>query len=72
MRYNEFLKGDFPRLPLSSNPDLFRDVCAISHMLVELHLMEQYGKDMPKYPKPGNNLVEKEEYTQPAYKSEQG
>jgi hypothetical protein len=41
MRYNEFLKGDFPRLPLSSNPDLFRDVCAIDHMLVELHLMEQ-------------------------------
>ena len=28
-RYAEFLKIDFPRLPLTSNPDLFRQLCAL-------------------------------------------
>ena len=37
-RYSEFLKIDFPRLPLTSNPDLFRELCAIGDRLVELAL----------------------------------
>jgi predicted helicase len=71
-RYSEFLKRDFPRLPLTSNPDLFRELCAIGDRLVKLHLMEQYGEHMSNYPEPGNNMVEKVEYTQPTDKPEQG
>ena len=72
VRYSEFLKRDFPRLSLTSNTNLFRDLCAIGHRLVELHLMEQYGEHIPNYPEPGNNMVEKIEYTQPTEKPEQG
>jgi len=71
-RYAEFLKIDFPRLPLTSNTNLFRELCAIGERLVELHLMEQYGEHMPKYPEPGNSMVEKVEYTQPTDNTEQG
>jgi len=71
-RYAELLKIDFPRLPLTSNPDLFRTLCANGDKLVELHLMEKYGQDTPKYPIPGNNMVEKVEYTQPMDNPEQG
>ncbi len=64
-RYAEFLKRDFPRVPLTSNTDLFCALCAIGNKLIELHLMQRYGEHQPKYPEPGNNLVEKVEYTQP-------
>src|SRR5207244_317928 len=63
-RYAEFLKIDFPRLPLTSNADLFRALCALGDRLVGLHLMEKYGEHTPKYPEQGNNMVEKVEYTQ--------
>jgi len=39
-RYAEFLKIDFPRLPLTSNLELFRDLAARGAQLVALHLME--------------------------------
>src|SRR6266487_3638370 len=62
MRYAEFLKIDFPRLPLTSNADLFRQLCKLGERLVELHLMEQFGTVLPTYPEEGNNKVEKIEY----------
>ena len=40
-RYSEFLKRDFPRLPLTSDVDMFRELCAIGDKLVGLHLMER-------------------------------
>jgi predicted helicase len=39
-RYVEFLKIDFPRLPLTSNIELFRELCALGKELVGLHLLE--------------------------------
>jgi predicted helicase len=62
MRYSEFLKADFPRLPLTSNANLFRQLCRLGERLVGLHLMEQFGKAQPNYPEEGNNQVEKIEY----------
>jgi len=70
-RYAEFLKIDFPRLPLTSNAQLFRELCKLGEKLVSLHLMEKYGQNMPKYPVPGSNIVEKVEYTQPIDTPEQ-
>ncbi|MEN6370777.1 MAG: type ISP restriction/modification enzyme [Armatimonadota bacterium] len=49
-RYAEFLKIDFPRVPLTSNPELFRSLCKLGEELVALHLMEKHGPDMPNYP----------------------
>jgi predicted helicase len=71
-RYAEFLKIDFPRLPLTSNANLFRDLCKLGDRLVELHLMEQFGEITTKYPVSGDNVVEKIDYTQPANAPEQG
>lgn len=39
-RYAEFLKIDFPRLPLTSSQPLFRQLCRLGGELVSLHLLE--------------------------------
>lgn len=62
-RYSEFLKIDFPRLPLTTNPDLFCKLCTLGDRLVRLHLMEKVGKIITKYPVSGNHIVEKIDYT---------
>ena len=61
-RYAEFLKIDFPRLPLTTNIDLFRSLCKLGERLVELHLLENFGKLTLPYPVNDNNVVEKIEY----------
>ena len=60
-RYAEFLKVDFPRIPLTSNRELFRRLCALGGELVSLHLLEapQLGQLMTRYPMPGDNRVER-------------
>ena len=65
-RYAEFLKIDFPRLPLTSDVELFRSLCALGKELVELHLMEQLPKPRTRYPVAGDNTVDNVRYTEPA------
>jgi predicted helicase len=64
-RYTEFLKMDFPRLPLTSNPELFRKLCTLGNELVDLHLMEKSGKRITGYPVTGDSIVETVHYTEP-------
>lgn len=40
-RYVDFLRTDFPRLPLTSNVELFRQLCGLGQELVALHLLEE-------------------------------
>ena len=50
-RYAEFLKIDFPRLPLTRDVALFRSLCALGKELVALlHLMERLPKLETRYP----------------------
>lgn len=70
-RYAEFLKSDFPRLPLTSQPDLFRALCALGRELVGLHLMEKkepatvtYPAALPKLD-PAKDTVEGVRYAEP-------
>jgi predicted helicase len=70
-RYAEFLKIDFPRLPLTSNVELFRALCGPGERLVGLHLMEKFGQAVPGFPIKGDDRVEKVEYTPPADAPEQ-
>jgi len=60
-RYAEFLKIDFPRLPLTADPALFAALCALGAELVGLHLMESPELDhlVTSFPVPGPHLVEK-------------
>ncbi|MBI3944992.1 MAG: N-6 DNA methylase [Armatimonadetes bacterium] len=65
-RYAEFLKMDFPRIPLTRSPDLFRALCAFGAELVRLHLMDPRPAGGPTFPVPGDNRVEAPRYTEPA------
>jgi predicted helicase len=71
-RYAEFLKIDFPRLPLTSNADLFRALCALGDELVRLHLLEGDISLITSYPERGNNRVENVRYTDPIPGEAQG
>jgi len=51
-RYRDFLKSDFPRIPLATDRRLFRRLAAVGKTLVTLHLMRTDGaaKDKPGFP----------------------
>jgi hypothetical protein len=71
-RYAEFLKIDFPRLPLTSNADLFRELCHLGEELVKLHLMERRVRLITKYPIPGESWIETVRYTEPGQGADKG
>jgi len=56
-RYAEFLKIDFPRLPLTSDRKLFARLCQLGAELVGLHLLEKVPKPAATYPQAGSNKV---------------
>jgi predicted helicase len=58
-RYAEFLKIDFPRLPLTDKPELFRTLCGIGERLVALHLMDAHVDIITGFPVVGDDVVEK-------------
>ncbi|MFB3923282.1 MAG: type ISP restriction/modification enzyme [Terriglobia bacterium] len=60
-RYAEFLKSDFPRVPLTSDVKLFRSLCGLGADLVALHLLEspKLAKPIARFPVKGANQVEK-------------
>lgn len=63
-RYIEFLKIDFPRLPLTSDPVLFAKLVQLGKQLVDLHLLRNPKLDefLTSYPVTGDNKVEKLQY----------
>jgi len=61
-RYAEFLKIDFPRLPLTSDVALFHTLCGLGERLVGLHLMETATPTISRYPMAGDNKVETVRY----------
>ena len=58
-RYAEFLKIDFPRVPLTSNDQLFKDLGIKGQALVDLHLMKskKLNKLITKMSGDGDNAV---------------
>jgi len=65
-RYAEFLEIDFPRLPLTSDVNLFRESAAKGAELVALHLMESPKLEelITDWPVKGDNVVGKVGYTE--------
>jgi len=63
-RYAEFLKIDFPRLPLTSDKELFKALAEKGAELVSLHLMESPALNnlITGYPVTGSNEVQKVTY----------
>jgi predicted helicase len=60
-RYAEFLKIDFPRVPLTSDVDLFWTLVALGDELIRLHLMDHpaLARPLTSYPVPGDNRVKR-------------
>ena len=58
-RYEEFLKTDFPKVPLTSDRDLFKTLCRLGSELVSLHLMESPELDnlITEFKGEGDNVV---------------
>jgi len=63
-RYAEFLKIDFPRLPLTSDTKLFFKLADLGEELVRLHLMRspKLNDFLTSFPHSGSNEVEKVRY----------
>ncbi len=64
--YAEFLKIDFPRIPLTTNDELFKKLAVKGEELVQLHLMKskKLNKVITKYPVSGDNAVTEVNYQQ--------
>ncbi|MCY2928927.1 MAG: DNA methyltransferase, partial [Planctomycetota bacterium] len=58
-RYAEFLKVEFPRLPLTGDKTLFAQLCRLGAELGKLHLLEQVPSPQATYPQAGTNLIER-------------
>jgi len=66
-RYAEFLKRDFPRVPLTADLALFRALAAKGRELIALHLLKeadapQLNQFATQFPKPGTDMVDKVKY----------
>ena len=64
-RYAEFLKIDFPRVPLTSQPQLFWQLANLGDELVQIHLMKTKLEENVGFPVVGDNIIEKVSYTEP-------
>ncbi|MCZ7540518.1 MAG: DUF559 domain-containing protein, partial [Anaerolineae bacterium] len=60
-RYAEFLKIDFPRLPLTSDPELFAALVEMGAELVDLHLLRApaVNRFITTFPAEGDGRVER-------------
>jgi predicted helicase len=65
-RYLEFLRLDFPRVPLTSDRKLFTALLEKGRELVSLHLLESpsLSKFITRYEQPGDHIVEKVRYVE--------
>jgi predicted helicase len=72
VRYSEFLRSDFPRIPLVSDVLIFRSLCSLGKELVELHLLSKDGPWVTSYPIQGDHLVDQVRYSEPGQGDEEG
>ena len=66
-RYADFLKADFPRVPLPANGALFAELAALGARLTALHLLKADGpeEDKPRFAIGGDKPVDRVRYTEP-------
>ena len=71
-RYADFLKSDFPRIPLTGDRELFASLVKKGQRLAALHLMDAEGLSLPAFPHTGGNRVDKLRYAPPSSEKEPG
>ena len=66
-RYADFLKSDFPRIPLPAHRAVFSALIIPGARLVSLHLMEADNRRIaPAFPRTGSNQVDQVRYAPPS------
>ena len=65
-RYSDFLKSDFPRVPLTGNLELFAALVGLGERAASLHLMESEGNERPAFREAGDNCVKRVGYVPPS------
>ena len=64
-RYAEFLRTDFPRLPLTGDYELFRELAGLGGSLVDLHARGHGEGKGPGFPVKDGNVIEEVRYQPP-------
>ncbi|MCK4244993.1 MAG: DNA methyltransferase, partial [Candidatus Omnitrophica bacterium] len=66
LKYAEFLKIDFPRIPFTKDYNLFIKIGKLGKRLVDLHLLksDEPSSSVAKFQGTGNNKVEKPKYNE--------
>ena len=64
MKYKEFLKIDFPRVPYPKDKDKFWQLVQLGGEIRQIHLLESptVEKYITQYPEDGDNIVTKPKY----------
>lgn len=62
-RYADFLRRDFPRVPLTDNKALFKKLVALGHELIGLHTLQTVPPRITGFPVAGTGEVVKVRYT---------
>jgi predicted helicase len=71
-RYDDLLRRGFPRIPLTGNAALFRQLALLGRELIDLHLLRRLAPVVTAYPKAGNNRVDRIEFRPDPKNPEQG
>ena len=60
-RYDQFLRSDFPRVPVTDDVNLFRTLVALGQQLTDAHLLRSAARPSSPigFPVSGDNMVEK-------------
>ena len=60
-RYDQFLRADFPRVPVTDDVNLFRALVALGQQLTDAHLLRSAARPSSPigFPVPGDYMVEK-------------
>lgn len=70
--YADFIRRDFPRIPLTGSPALFQQLAALGRELIELHLLRHHLPAITGYPEAGSNRVDQIEFRPDPDDPEQG
>lgn len=61
-RFGDFIKRDFPRVPLPSSAAAFSRLSKLGSELIDLHLLKSEPPNVASYPQKGDNRVEKADF----------
>lgn len=65
-RYADFLRSDFPRIPVPTGYALFAQLAQTGAQLTSLHLMTAHGDEMPAFAIDGSREIERVRYSEPS------